>query len=241
MALAGVSIAETITLDDSFYVGSYIYVWNTETNSWDYSPSIDATSLTTGSGWTPTKDPYFVGYTFAYANGVQTLTSTNVEISIAAQKWLPTKGIYIGGNVTLTGNDNGIYAGTKLHFADISTSQFAYSDRVWKQGTVNVTGSITLSDINYSRTFITVANMQQADGGWDFSNFSVTDANGNSLTYASDAENIGKAGYFWVEESAFKQGASYKATLVAKAIPEPTTATLSLLALAGLAARRRRK
>ena len=51
----------------------------------------------------------------------------------------------------------------------------------------------------------------------------------------------GQYGYMKVLSGDENSGAADGISLVFKAIPEPTTATLSLLALAGLAARRRRK
>lgn len=244
LALAGVVAAESITLNSSIYSNAWVYIWNPETNSWDYSTSINSQSLVTGSDYSPSaqnSDPAFIGYTFSYVNGAQILTSTDITMTASAPVWIGSKGVYLGENVTATGGDNGIRSGAKIHFCDISTSQLVYTAKVWKQGDASVTGSLTLDSDTFSHTFISVVNMQQAAGGWDFSNFTVTDANGNSLTYTTDEDYIGKAGYFWVEESAFTQGAAYSATLVAKAIPEPTTATLSLLTLVGLAARRRRK
>lgn len=248
MALAGVSFADTLTLNESFYSNpsTWVYLWNSTTNSWDILDSVADTDLWTGSGYTPSTnsgDPFFYGYTFSVIDGVQTLTGSSELVTIAAPTWVSGggKGMYIGSNVTMTGADNGIRANANIHFGDIATSQFNYTDRVWKQGDANIYGSLTLSSDVFSHTFFSVANMQQASGGWNFDNFSVTDAAGNSLTYTTDEANIGKAGYFWVEETAFSQGAAYSVTLKAMAVPEPTTATLSLLALAGLAARRRRK
>lgn len=243
-ALAGVVAADSITLDSSIYSNAWVYVWNPTTNSWDYSSSINDQNLITNSGYAPSaqnSDPAFIGYTFSYVNGEQILTSTDITMTANAPIWIGSKGAYLGANVTATGADNGIRSGAKIHFSDISTSQLVYTAKVWKQGNASVTGSLTLDSDTFSHTFISVASMQQSEGGWDFSNFAITDSKGNTLTYTTDEDYIGKAGYFWVEETAYTQGSAYSATLVAKAIPEPTTATLSLLALAGLVARRRRK
>lgn len=248
IALAGMSLADTITLDESFYKNpnTWVYLWNSTTSSWDILDSVDDTGLWTGSNQAPSADngdPSFYGYTFSVVDGVQTLTGSAEAITLAAPAWVSGggKGVYIGSNVTLTGNDNGLRANANIHFGDIASSQFKYTDQVWKKGDANVYGSLTLSSDVFSHTFFSVANMREASGGWNFSSFSVTDAAGNSLTYTTDEDKIGKAGYFWVEETAFTQGSAYTATLKALAVPEPTTATLSLLALAGLAARRRRK
>ena len=58
-----------------------------------------------------------------------------------------------------------------------------------------------------------------------------------SVTSADEVVNDGRK-YYWVTQSQEGVKLNYVAT---DSIPEPTTATLSLLALAGLAARRRRK
>lgn len=248
MALAGMALADTITLNESFYKNpsTWVYIWNSTTNSWDILDHVNDTEFWTGSGYEPSGssgDPSFLGYTFSVIDGVQTLTGSTEAITLAAPTWVlgGGKGMYIGSNVTLTGTNNGLRANANIHFGDIASSRFNYTGKVWKQGDANVYGSLTLSSDVFSHTFFSVADMQQANGGWNFDNFSVTDAAGNSLTYTTDEDKIGKAGYFWVEETAFSPGSAYTATLKALAIPEPTTATLSLLALAGLAARRRRK
>ena len=245
MALACMATAQakTITLDSSSYTNpaSWVYVWDPSVSDWAVFTKLDDT-YGTFPGYTPAEnDPAYVGYTFKMIDGVQTLISTDKVMTVNAPKWIGSKGVYLGSNVTLTGNDNGLKSGASIDFADIATSQLEYTGRLWKQGDVTITGSLTLSADSFEHTFFSVSQMEQMSGVWDFSGFVVTDAQGNALTYTTDAEKIGKAGYFWVEETAFSQGAAYSATLVAKSIPEPATATLSLLALAGLAARRRRK
>lgn len=78
-------------------------------------------------------------------DGVQTLLSTDKVMTVNAPTWIGSKGVYLGSNVTLTGNDNGLQSGSSIDFADISTSQLAYTGRLWKQGDVAITGSLTLS------------------------------------------------------------------------------------------------
>ncbi len=245
MVLAGMATAQakTITLDSSAYTNpaSWVYVWDPSVPDWRVFTKLDDTYGYL-VGTPPTDhDPVYVGYTFKMIDGVQALLSTDKVMTVNAPKWIGSKGAYLGSNVTLTGINNGLQAGSFIDFADISTSQLAYTGRLWKQGDVAITGSLTLSADSFEHTFFSASQMEQKVGVWDFAGFVVTDAQGNALTYTTDAENIGKAGYFWVEETDFSGGAAYSAKLVAKSIPEPATATLSLLALAGLAARRRRK
>ena len=244
LALTAVAAqAKTITLGGWAYdAPSWAYVWDNSGTQWGHLESTGGTSLIYNNYTPSNNDPSFVGYTFSMVDGAQTLTSMNTTMTVAAPTWIGPKGTYLSGGVTLTGNDNGIRANSSIDFADIATSQLAYTGRFWKQGDVTVTGALTLTDsATFEHVFFSATAMEQNSGIWNFSTFSVTDANGNALTYTTDEANIGKAGYFWVEETTFSQGSSYSATLVAKAIPEPTTATLSLLALAGLAARRRRR
>lgn len=246
MALTGAAAqAKTITLDSTVYKNpkSWAYVWDNTRTQWGYLQGTTSTSLTYTAGYTPSdSDPSYVGYSFAMVDGVQTLTSLDTNITVTAPKWIGTKGTYLSGGVTLTGNDNGFRSNSSIDFADITTSQLAYTGTFWKQGDVTVTGSLTLSSgESFAHTFFSASAMKQVSGIWDFSGFVITDADGNALTYTTDAEKIGKAGYFWVEESEFSMNSPYSATLKAMTVPEPATATLSLLALAGMATRRRRK
>lgn len=245
MALTGAAAqAKTITLDSTAYDGpSWAYVWDNTRTQWGYLQGTTSTSLTYSATNTPTDaDPSYVGYSFAMVDGVQTLTSLDTTITVTAPTWIGAKGTYLSGGVTLTGNNNGFRGNSSIDFADITTSQLAYTGTFWKQGDVTVTGSLTLSSgESFAHTFFSASAMEQKSGIWDFSGFVITDADGNALTYTTDAEKIGKAGYFWVEESEFSMGSAYSATLKAMTVPEPATATLSLLALAGLATRRRRK
>ena len=83
--------------------------------------------------------------------------------------------------------------------------------------------------------------MAQNAGTWNASGVTVTDAQGNTLQYTTDKDKIGTTGYYWLESTYTVQGSTNTVKIVARAVPEPATATLSLLALCGLAARRRRK
>ncbi len=243
LTLAGMAAADTITIDNTFYTNpnSWVYAWDASDAKWKVSKNLTDTDLKDHQAPSSEADPVFIGYEFSSDNGVQTMTATDTAITLAAPSWWSSKkGVYIGNNVTITGADNGINAGVKFHFSDITTSVLGYTGRMWKRGDISVTGSLTLDNTYMEHVFFTANSMEQNVGIWDFSGFSVTDANGNALTYTTEAENIGKAGYFWVETAEYQQFQPYYAKLVAKAIPEPTTATLSLLALAGLAARRRR-
>ncbi len=81
-------------------------------------------------------------------------------------------------------------------------------------------------------------------------------SNGNSLTLDGDSSDNANHGYFFTaDEITIDEGTAISITIAGaeggkrtplnyvslQMVPEPTTATLSLLALAGLAARRRRK
>lgn len=80
---------------------------------------------------------------------------------------------------------------------------------------------------------------------WTAENMVVIDEFGNTLTYTTDEALRDTEGYYYLDVVPEGTGSKITATIVANgyssAIPEPATATLSLLALAGLCARRRRK
>lgn len=243
---------KTVTLTNDAYDSAWVYVWDCQHTQWGhFASSADTSLIYDNNNPNPSssyrKDPVFYGYTYAIVEGKQQLTSidTLTATTLAAPTWLGkgTFGTYLAKNISITGNDNGMESNAIIDFADITTSKLEYTGGFWKYGDAIITGSLTLSGDSLNHTFFSVANMQTNNGSWNLSGFSITDANGNKLSYTTNEAEIGKAGFFWIEETEFIQGESYSVSLVAKAaaVPEPTTATLSLLALAGLAARRRRK
>ncbi len=257
LALAGVAAADyTIETDSSLYTNpnAWLYVWTGDGensnwdngNNWAYYQSAGDDTADVAAGQKPVNaDPAFIGYDFTYENGKQYLTANNTEITVTTPTWMGGNGrIYLGNVVTLYGTNNGFSSNQTItfNFGDFSGSSVIEMGSFWMQGgaTVNFAGNITLTESDFSYTLFTSSNMAQIDGTWNAEAVTVTDANGEALLYAVDESDIGKAGYYWIETTGTKGGA-YSVSLVAKTIPEPATATLSLLALAGLAARRRRR
>jgi len=135
-----------------------------------------------------------------------------------------------GGN----GFNMNLYDTGVVHFTAQNTAS-ANSAKV-----ASVAAQLTgATDSVLTRTLITID--QQGDHSVAFDNtattYNFTDANGNSLTAVDslDALNAATTSSYFVTKDGTGLSVSYKL------IPEPTTATLSLLALAGLAARRRRR
>ena len=255
-ALAGVASADyTIRTDSSMYSSAWVYVWtgNGANNNWNtglnwgyYESATDDQAASNG-GYKPVNaDPAFIGYDVLVKNSVQYLTANNKAITVT----MPAKSadysntVYLGHKVTLYGESNLFTKDktTTFDFGDFGGTSVISMKDFWMQegSTVKFTGNINMTDDNFSYTLFTASNMQGVFGTWDASGVTVLDSNGNALTYTTDDDKIGKAGYYWIAEEGNKWG-EYSVKLRATTIPEPTTATLSLLALAGLAARRRRR
>ena len=269
LGLAGMAQADTIVANSDFYTSNdngWLYVWtgngdNDQTSNyanWEYYQNASSTVAGSSNGNTPgTKAQTFIGWDMTITDGTQVLTSNNTQydVTLSNGQWLggqnATGEWYIGSNVNLTGTNVGI-GGTigasnnfGFYFADLATSSSSITfDQLWiRQTNITIEGTLNMTGSDFSKVLFTGTNMQQSEGVWDASGFIVTDANGQPLTYADSASgHIGEEGYFWLEtEGGETVGSTLTVTLVAKATPEPTTATLSLLALAGLCARRRRK
>ena len=116
-----------------------------------------------------------------------------------------------------------------------------------KSSNVLTVGSYTAADSAVAITLQYVKYVD-AEGNFDSGLFTLTVGNDSATYVVTDAANTvftkGSNNNVWTNGGAEKlSGISvkYADAVVAPSIPEPTTATLSLLALAGLAARRRRK
>ncbi len=120
------------------------------------------------------------------------------------------------GNITLNATDHTIDG--KLTLAYTYTDGFVTISALKNDGTTWSTATATLE------------NDTTATGRWDLS--------GNSFDRIVLKDGIGVDSLMVFDEALTGTALTYA---VQTSIPEPTTATLSLLALAGLAARRRRK
>lgn len=269
LGLAGMAQADTIVANSDFYTSNdngWLYVWtgngdNDQTSNyanWGYYQNASSTVAGSSNGNVPgTKAQTFIGWDMTIVDGTQVLTSneTACSVTLTNGQWLGAQNAtgewYIGSNVTVTGTNVGIGGTTgalnsfSFYFADLATSNSSITlDTLWiRQTNITLEGTLNMTGSDFSKVLFTGTNMQQSEGIWDASSFIVTDANGQALTYAgSDSGHVGEEGYFWLETKGGETvGSTLTVTIVAKATPEPTTATLSLLALAGLCARRRRK
>ena len=130
-----------------------------------------------------------------------------------------------GNNIVWAGIDeNGIDTTSKL-----ITMTLASASNVWFSWNINDEGEATKGtnidfsnlDISYdSAETLTTITFTYADGDKDILKIQNYELNAKDITL-QNMESVGSVSF--------------------KTVPEPTTATLSLLALAGLAARRRRK
>ncbi len=245
-ALSG-NAAYSVTTDDSFYTNpaAWLYVWTGSAgdNSWDsgtnwdyYQNATDQDASSDSSHKPISSDPAFIGYNLSIVDGKQVLTANNDSLTVTMTAW-PSTHIYLGTNVTLQGNDNGFNTGTTIDFADFSGTSTITMGPFWKRGDVNFTGSVTMTSDTFEYTLFTSSALNQDAGVWNGSGINVVDALGNTLTYSADVTDA--AGFYYIEKTQSDGITTIK--LRATAVPEPATATLSLLALAGLAARRRRK
>ena len=248
--------------------GAWVYLWtgNGDDNNWHTGgnwgayKSNTATSFGTTANTPSNSDPAFIGYTFSYVEGAQVMTANSDTIEVVYNAAtggnsfdLSNPRIYLGKNVTFTFDSvNNALKGKTIdfNFGNFDgTTQIAIncdnvtSPHFWFESTATMSfsGSIAMSSADYSYTLVNIDRLSQNAGTGHVSGVTVKDAYGNTLTYTTDAEKIGQAGYYGVKVETNKTTNAATVKLIAKAIPEPTTATLSLLALAGLTARRRRK
>ncbi len=238
--------AYTVTTDNEMYTNpaAWLYVWTggADSTNWDTSGNWDCYKATDdsaadASGKPVSSDPAFIGYDFAMVDGKQVLTANDSTLTVTMAAW-PSKYIYLGSYVTLTGSNNGFDAGTNIDFADFSGTSTISMGSFWKRGDVNITGALTMQTASFSYDLFTSSDLQQDAGTWNGSGIAVTDALGNTLTYSTTVTD--EVGFYYIEKTVV-DGVSTITLHANGAIPEPATATLSLLALAGLAARRRRK
>ena len=125
--------------------------------------------------------------------------------------------IQVGGDFSMTG-DLVLGGDAELIFADVdSTIDLGEHDVIFDGGSI----ALTLADADIANVVLFTGAKTDTYSGYEVT---LLDAEGNSTGTA-----------------VMQYNANGDVTLGTASVPEPTTATLSLLALAGLAARRRRK
>ncbi len=251
--LVGYASAETLKLSDQGITLSNHWAYFIQPDgSYSALKTVNDTALTpnqTASG--RAQNYYFLGYDYVNEGGVHyAVSNSDVATLTAPGNWVAWSGhVFVGDKVTISANGIGS-GGASWHFSNLAASTDAlFSTTVASgfsfDGNLTMTGNLTLSGQTFERTLYS-GLINRNDYGYTFvvNGLEATDAAGNKLVYAADADNIGKAGYFWIETSTEGGATTYKLKAKAAAsasIPEPATAALGLLALAGLAVRRRRK
>ncbi len=158
-----------------------------------------------------------------YAEDGSSMCSLDVgEWYLEPDDIVATGTIYIGGNVNMYG-ELGLYEYGEIVFTLDSTLNMNGYEIIPDGGTIilQLDEELTDTTVIYKKDFFTNYRMSQ----WDEETESWVD-------YSADNLNVVVRGTNGVEKTM---------SMKHLAIPEPTTATLSLLALTGLAARRRRK
>jgi hypothetical protein len=243
MALAGVAAADSITpiTSSDFTLG--------KGREQGYSITQDKTAGTltlTGSNW----NQAYAHFTLAEALTLSAVTDTlSISYNIAATdaNTLVTGAIIGSGQAFVVGH--GQYSGTPQGV------QYGKTDNVsgnWYNLQAEDTGGVYVAGTNVAGIFSTSAPLTlNTDIAWDAdkSQFVATLSYGANKTVMTTYD-LGST--YSLEKFVFSMDGPNNQTAisisglnitysVAPAVPEPATATLSLLALAGLAARRRRK
>ena len=182
-----------------------------------------------------------------YAGIVFTLGAVDTERFTLDEGTLPSMVTLSSISLTERGNNN-LDADRILYLTDANNVYLGSSSTFTKaEGTdvavFDFNDSITLST---SATYYAYLMNSAGDDNWEAGETTVSGgqyysgqlaACGGSLT----AANAANWGLLNGQKALASTGYAPMMSIEVKAIPEPTTATLSLLALAGLAARRRRK
>lgn len=224
--------------------------------NWSYlTSSTSNATVVTAAGTNPQAgDTLFIGYSFDSAAHTLTANGDTIAVDSASSNhsgvWTPiTTNVYLGTNVTYkTSASMGFLADTtySFNFADfsgtsvISTSSNSFSMQSGSK--VNFGGALTMTSNEFEYVLFSSDNMLVSLGSWDASAVTVTAADGTTMTYDADGAETHALNTYWLETTNEEVNGKnhYTVKLKAYGAPEPATATLSLLALAGLAARRRR-
>lgn len=249
MALAGVALGETGTIEKTYTPLNGTDHWTHNTlnhTSWEYT---EATQTLTFS---PTKASGAAVSTFTLSDALFAEEATPLTFSFSITRGSSTAGV----SFAIVGNNYAIVVGTKDYGSgelfsaiteDLSATAY-YCSNTWSNtGVKDVGGSSLLTScLNYNATAtITGTATINAEGN----TILTLNATSTSATGTGSVEyNLGKDFainklVIGADNAQFSDGVWSVSgiELTGRIIPEPATATLSLLALAGLAARRRRK
>ncbi len=254
LGLISNATADTIKISDlgATFSDHWVYFYQSD-GTWDALKKASDKSLTENqTASKSTKNYVLYGYDFLYQDDVQYAVSNTTEFVAKGNhgsNWAEGTHVYVAEMVTFSLYGIG-RTGATYTFLDLGanaktliTCAAANAQNGLKvDGMLTLAGNLKLTGETFTRTLYSGLINGNSANVFNVANLTVTDTTGSLLSYTADENNIGKTGYFWLTTT--QNGDSYTYTLNARgsaAIPEPTTATLSLLALAGLASRRRRK
>ena len=243
LALTGVAAAETaITLETQIITkDGDVYGLYSQWESVKGNTSIVEGKKTTWNKGNTSNNKVLTFYVqLSDLLGGDTLATTG-EYAITSFSWLGQEnGNCSGGGDTLT-----ISVGDQSITGSVQASNNIYTTAIFKDDGTN---SLTLSSTDILTITLTAGTGQNAHGESVELTFIDTIGTNKLLGSSSNLNSDGTMNYWHVDkangDNAWDTTVKTDAPVISmtmKAIPEPTTATLSLLALAGLAARRRRK
>lgn len=230
MALAGVAMADTQVWDLSTSVTSGDYLYNATTGLFTDNAGVDGTVLneTDGGGKIQTNISFTLNLTKAMA-----VTSDTMILNMD-----------MAGDIGLCVTTSGLRG---------AWNGAAWGDNVTYDALLADSGVFTTADGDKCLTLTFVETYGSGVQVWSDTTKLLDAAGLKSSSNTSVASIYANAGIIealqfapgWEGDAIVNTNAAFAAAAVemlgAPAVPEPTTATLSLLALAGLAARRRRK
>lgn len=244
MALAGMASATEFSSNSYLSIDGSVY-WDAEGTD---QASKDLFSICVGK----TADEIKAAYTAYNSSGTVISGAPIYATGLASGTQLNARSFTLSGmyNATtldesvelvsysfISRSDSVVTTGVKMQVSDSNGNVLGISDTVtydsnattsgvYGVGTFSFSGSITLSSTaEYTFTIVNADTLNAYTGKLGYGEFKTYYSNNNGFKIDGLAANE----YHPV------------VSIVTKTIPEPSTATLSLLALAGLAARRRRK
>ncbi len=257
-ALAMASVASAKHLDFTNLSGASEFTfdqpaWNTSTNSWEGSPSntltltgkttFDAANKTISNGTATVTYTNAVDDIFRVHNGSSDQFAGPYIMTLATINLGKDGSLYLDRNV-----GSGYNLGEMRWTVSGTLETIVYTDdqTLLAKG-AEVVSRTLIQDLDKGAMWNREGNTNTVFSSLTFNNISGTAmtqvANGTTLT----TTDTGK--FVIANPNNYTMDVQYVVTYMAKtpvdggteSVPEPTTATLSLLALAGLAARRRRK
>ena len=257
LAQAGVEIGENGTLK----AGGAGYVYSRDSGVWLYVEANSAPDAWSGptNNYYPAGagDIWVTGYTyekgiFTPNSGIVDSTFYNEESLKANHVYVGTSGelgwgdfrttlttLHLGKDVVLTFGDLGIKHNVTLDYGDLTGSAARLvSTKIWlgEANAITLSGAYTMTSSYLEYVLIDTTNgMDGVREDWLSNEMTVCDELGALANRGviSDIDELKVGEYALLH-------AGNRVSLVAKAIPEPATVSLSLLALAGLWVRRRR-